>query len=88
MGGGGYRTRGGSRKRTPVARRVVAALLVRIDAVLQSDMGEVRVGFIRSSIEKELERREKAALKKAGRAACRRRPALLGARWSILHSPS
>jgi hypothetical protein len=31
-------------------------------------MGEVRVGFIRSSIEKELERREKAALKKkAGR---------------------
>ena len=45
-------------KRAPVAPRVVAALLVRIDAVLQ---------HIRSNIEKELERREKAALKKAGR---------------------
>ena len=79
MGGGGYRTRGGSRKRAPVARRVVAALLVRIDAVLQSDMGEVRVGFIRSSIEKELERREKAAL-------CRM-PAAPGPPWSAVEYP-
>jgi hypothetical protein len=45
---------------------ITDALLARIDAVLRSDMGEVRVGFIRTAIERELERRE-AQKRKSGR---------------------
>jgi hypothetical protein len=40
---------------------ITEALLARIDAVLHSDMGEVRVGFIRTAVEQELKRRELAA---------------------------
>jgi hypothetical protein len=37
---------------------ITDAQLARIEAVLHTDTGEVRVGFIRTAIERELERRE------------------------------
>ena len=42
---------------------ITNALLARIDGVLHSDMGEVRVQFIRKAIEGELERREEVQRK-------------------------
>jgi hypothetical protein len=38
---------------------ITDAQLARIEAVLHKDTGEVRVGFIRTAIERELERRER-----------------------------
>ena len=46
---------------------ITDAQLARIEAVLHTDTGEVRVGFIRAAIERELERRE-AQKRKAGAA--------------------
>jgi hypothetical protein len=45
---------------------ITDAQLARIEAVLHTATGEVRVAFIRTAIERELERREKAQQRKPG----------------------
>jgi hypothetical protein len=46
---------------------ITDAQLARIEAVLHKDTGEVRVSFIRTAIEEELKRREKAQQRKPER---------------------